>query len=64
MFQREYHNIPEVFMQKGDIGVLFPAQSSYAGNNAKNALQLFKFKVVYHLDNEQVVYNPRRYNCV
>ena len=55
MFQREFNNIPSVFLQGGDVGVFFPNTSSIAEGVSDKGIDVFRFSVQYTLNNANIV---------
>jgi hypothetical protein len=55
MFQREFNNIPSVFLQGGDVGVFFPNTSSIAEGVSDKGIDVFRFSVQYALNNTNIV---------
>lgn len=59
MFQREFNKVPLVFRQQPDQGVFFAsdtAQGRVTHNNLKD-LPVFKFRVHYHINNDEIVFS-------
>ena len=55
MFQREFNNIPSVFLQGGDVGVFFPNTSSIPEGVGDKGIDVFRFSVQYALNNDNIV---------
>ena len=61
MFQREFNNIPSVFLQSGDVGVFFPNTSSIAEGVSDKGIDVFRFSVQYALNNANIVGTVRAF---
>lgn len=59
MFQSEFNRVPLAFRQDPDQGVFFPSDSALAKiqHNIDADLPVFKFKVHYHVNNNDIVWD-------
>lgn len=58
MFRKEFNRVPAAFRQRSDVGVFFGSDTALEkiNRNSEEQLPVFKFRIHYHVNNDNIVF--------